>query len=193
MNRLYGFDDTQRTNRILRALLPEGVTATATVANKGWELTVIVCGRTECKTYHFNTGLEDKHLLRLADWWKTGAEVVNDMPAIAAKTAPSVTTADGLANWHRMAKKGEKAVYFRGQLAQFRFDASKRIVALMAEIDGENSEYQSKATERAELQAKQDTVELLHAIEAMQQHGAVELIQERLSDGTGATYFAIKR
>lgn len=193
MGRLYTANDTAHAMRVLRALLPQGVTAAATVAEKGWELRIVVCGKTECRTYKFNTGIEDRHLLRIAGWWETGVEVPSDAPVIEARSAPALKSSDEMRLWLASARPGQRAVYFRGDLTQWRHDTSKRLVALQAIVDSARSEYERKARERAELQSIQDTRDLLDAVDTAQRRAIVSLVQERLSDGAGAVYYAVRR
>ena len=189
----YTAKDSARAIRVLSALLPEPVKATATVAADGWQFQITICGVETCKTYDFQAGLEDRHLLQLSEWWQSGREIASEIPSITTHTARTLITADEAAAWVRQAHKGDRAVYFRGELAQFRYSAPKRVVELQPRIDGARNEYQRKPAEIAELRNLEERLALIRAMDAMHVAGLVEYLQDRMQDGGGAVYYAVRR
>lgn len=194
MTQRYTHDSRAWAQRILGALLPEGVTANIILLRDGWGMNITVCGKSDCRPYEFGPGLTEYHLIRLADLWKTGDYVAPPEPATTPDALGHfVDTADDLRAWVRPAKRGQRVVYFTGNLAQFRADASKQVVALQAKGDEKISGFGNSAAERVTLTNLQARLALLAAVNTLMEASMIELTQLRMSDGTGFTYYAVKR
>ena len=195
MTRRYTHDDSQEVRRKTQALMPEGVECTATLLRDGWQLNLVVCGRTSCHTYEFGPGITDLHMVKVAGQWKSGDRDVSHIPAAddVKTTGQFADNRDEMTYWARTARVGDRVVYFRGNLAQFRAEAGPRIVALQAQADASRTGKPLPPQEHVtlmDLQAKQD---LLEAVQHLSRANVVSLVQERLADGTGFTYYAVKR
>lgn len=181
--------------QILAALLPSTVTSDIALYRDGWEMKITICGTKSCHTYEFVPDLSEFQLIKLADQWKTGERVA---PIITEATASQplgnfVDTADELRAWVRTAKKGQRVIYFMGNLAQFRTDTSKKVVELQARGDSKASGNGLSAAERVQLTSMQGRLTLLESINTLQVANMIELTQARMSDGQGFTYYAVKR
>lgn len=195
MTQRYTHESRAWAQRILGALLPEGVTANVTLLREGWGIDVTICGKSACRSYEFAPGLTEYHLIQTANQWKTGDMV---LPATAEPRAADsiglfVDTVEDLQAWVRTARRGQRVVYFTGNLAQFRSDASKEVVTLQARGDEKASGNGITAAERLRLTTLQVRLAMLAAVSTLQNAGMIDLTQLRMSDGTGFTYYAVKR
>lgn len=199
MTRKYVYQDAARAAGILKALLPTGLDCSVSLVRDGWEARVTVCGQTGCETFDFNLGLTDHHLVDLADCWKTGSYVRpagQQSTALNAMRSLSVETPEQMIAWARSARKGEKVIYFRGELAQFRFDAPRKIrdkSDLLDRIKSKNKKDADVARLRTEVRQLEDQNQLLVAVERLREASVIVLMQLRLTDGSGCVYFAVKK
>jgi hypothetical protein len=198
MTRRYEHKDAVHASTVLRSLLPDGVTCTATLAQEGWEMLVSVCGPEECRTHRMTVGLRTVDILTLAARWATGRYIE---PASSVSPLPEVTAIESendLREWARSARPGQRVVYFRGELSVFRFETPRRIIDLEALMDAtslrrKNKETKETAGQRAELRRLRTTTEILAAVDSLHRLGRIEMVQTRLSDGQGSIYLAVKR
>jgi hypothetical protein len=199
VRRSFDVADISRTQRIMQALLPEGVVVNTSAIRDGWELSVVICGKKSCHTYEFQRSLTDKHLLFVAETWATGEHIqpisgqdVSDLnrKALASK---HIGNRNDFATWCRESRRGAKVSYFIGELSRFRFDAPRRIVKLQALNDKAKKVQPRPTSEQVELAALQETLDLLDAVNKLHAAAAIEMVQHRAPDGTGATYYAVKR
>lgn len=190
-------DDVSRTSRIMRALLPTGFDVICQSVSDGWEMSVSICGPEGCNESRFTRSMTDRHLLILAECWKTGHPVRSGDEFYAlerqAMVAQSVTLANDLMGWLRTAPKGDKVQYFRGNLAQFRFDAPRRIVQLQSLADRATKKHPRPTSEADELTRLQEQQDLIAKVQHLADANLVMVVQNRIPDGSGATYYAIKR
>jgi hypothetical protein len=192
--RQFTHGEISRTTNVLKALLPPGVSCSTTSINTGWQLSISVCGDT-CKVYNVHPGsLSDKLLLDIAaEWSADGTYLPRAAPGSAASHARDVieiTSTQQLTTWTRQAQHGARAIYHRGQLAQFRHDTQREIVRLQARED----QGKLRSADRVHLQNLQDSLELIEAVGVLHQARKIELVQVRLPDGSGgATYYAVKK
>jgi hypothetical protein len=193
MTRRYTFDDLGETKRKLAALLPQGVTATATLMRDGWAMQVTVCGRDTCRPYDFGPGLTDLSLFRVADQWKTGEWVKPLADSFVAVTGQFVDSRNELMVWFNSAKRGERIVYFTGRLAEFRAEAPKQIVSLQALADQSRTGKPLGTADRVKLMDLQAKMDLLEAVQHLNSASLLDLTQMRMTDGVGFTYYAVKR
>lgn len=198
MSRRYQHADVARTQRVMQALLPVGVRVATSSISDGWELSIVVCGATACEPYVFAPGVTDKQLLVIADQWSTGSlvrPIGQDKSEVLRRVLRSemITNRNDFATWCRESKRQTKVAYFRGVLSQFRFDAPRRLVQLQGladEAKPSRPRPQSEAVEAAKLR---ETLDLLELVTLLHDAKSIELVQHRLADGTGATYYAVKR
>lgn len=195
MSQRYTHENRAWVKRTLSALLPEGVTADVSLLRDGWQMQVTVCGPKSCHPYEFAPGLTELHLIRLAEQWKTGDRVPppHDDKATPEALGSMVDTADELRAWARSSKKGQRVIYFTGNLAQFRADTAKAVVTLQAKGDEKISGNGLSAAERVKLTSMQGKLSLLEAVNTLQVASMIELTQARLTDGQGFIYYAVKR
>lgn len=199
MSRRYEYQDAARAAVVLKAMLPEGIAVTATLTRDGWEMSIAVCGSSECKSFEFGPGITDHHLVTLAESWATGDYVAPAEPAthgLSALQSQSVETAEQLISWARNAKHGARAIYFRGELAQFRYDGPRQLrekSAMLEKINVKNKKDPDVARLRVQVNQLQTTLELLVAVERLREASVIVLMQLRLTDGSGCVYFAVKR
>lgn len=192
-------DEVSRTSRIMRALLPETCHVICQAVSDGWEMSVSICGTEGCNVVRFTRSMTDRHLLILAERWKTGRldpDRTSDEPYSLerqAMVAQSVTLANDLMGWLRTAPKGDKVQYFRGNLAQFRFDAPRRIVQLQSLADRATKKHPRPTSEADELTRLQEQQDLIAKVQHLADANLVMVVQNRIPDGSGATYYAIKR
>jgi hypothetical protein len=199
VSRRFEVSDISRTQRIMQALLPEGVSVNTSAVRDGWELAVVVCGKHSCETYNFTRSLADKHLLFVAATWATG-EFVRPVDADAAQeinrkalASKVVGNRNELATWCREAPRRDKVSYFSGVLSQFRFDAPRRLVKLQGLADKAKASRPRPQMELVEAAQLRETLDLLELVTKLHDAGRIELVQHRLADGSGATYYAVKR
>lgn len=195
MTQRYTHETRAWASRILAALLPEGVTANVTLLREGWGMNITICGKSACHTYEFAPGISEYHLIRVADQWKTGDMVLSldQEPRAPDAIGLFVDTVEHLQAWVRTAKRGQRVVYFTGNLAQFRSDASKEVVTLQARGDEKPSGNGITAAERVRMTTMQVRLAMLAAVSTLQNAGMIDLTQLRMSDGAGFTYYAVKR
>ncbi len=194
MTRRYTHDDSQEVRRKTQALLPEGVTCTTTLMRDGWQLNIVVCGAKTCHTYEFGPGITDLHMLKVSAQWKNGDREVSLVTSDDIKaTGHYVDNKGELTHWARTSRPGERVVYFRGNLAQYRADAGPRMVALQTLADASRTGKPLPPHERVELMDLQNRQELLEAVQHLSMAAVISLVQERMSDGQGFTYYAVKR
>jgi hypothetical protein len=196
MSRRYEFSDVQRVNRTLDALVPEGVKVVTTLVEDGYGLVVTVCGAKTCANYSFGPGATEHNLLKVAEQWKTGEQAPLSPsfdPQMANGTTRFINTKEELIAWVRTAKKGERVIYFHGELAQARYDMPRQRVAIMARSDALPPGKTLEPFERVRLQKISETLEMLEAIGQLQSSNLIEPVQLRMTDGTGYTYYAARK
>lgn len=198
MMRPYDFKDVGRVTRILQALLPETVKVLAQATRGGWIMSITLCGKASCETYEIKPNMNDRELLSLSLVWATGEFVAppkgEDKSVVAAIAADRhITSRNDFISWSRESKHASKIVYFHGNLAQFRFDAPRRVVQLQALSDKSRPSKPRPVDERIELSALQERLSLLEAINNIQRANVIDVFQVKSPDGSGATYYAVKR
>lgn len=195
MTTRFTHETRQWAKQILAALLPSTASVDIALYRDGWQMKITICGKNECHLYELTPPLTEFQLVSIANQWKTGERVA---PPLSENTAGNrlgsiVETADDLKTWVRSARKGQRVIYFLGNLAQFRVDASKEVVALQAKGDSTASGNGLSAAERVLLTKLQTTTALLVDINTLQLAGMIEVTQARMADGEGFVYYATKR
>ena len=196
MTTRYTHETRAWAQKTLGALLPDGVEADIALLRDGFQMIVTLCGAKGCERYEFPPGLTEYHLFRLAEQWKTGEPVVplSGADRTLEKLGHFVDTPDEMRAWVRSAKRGQRVVYFTGNLAEFRDDAPKQIVKLQAKGDEKISGNGLSAAERVKLTGLQNRLRLLTDINTMQLAGLIDLTQAHIgAEFGGFTYYAVKR
>lgn len=197
MTRRYVFADISRATRVLGALVPDGVSVNSSIIRDGFGVSISVCGLAGCYSYEFGPGVTDTHLLKISEQWETGSRVESTYepfdPTLAVAQVRFIETKDAITAWMREAKKGSRVVYFKGELAQYRADAPRRLVRLQAKADNLPAGETLDTHERIELAKIQRLLELLEAVQHLHQANMIEMVQLRMTDGTGTVYYAAKR
>jgi hypothetical protein len=160
-------------------------------------MAITVCGRSQCLPYEFGPGLDNRHLLQIADQWKTGERVVQSAstfdPMLEVAQVRFIEDADSLTAWVRTARKGNRVIYFRGEIAQFRYEAPRRLARLLAKADELPAGKSLETHERIDVATIQRQLALLEAVNHLHMANMIEMVQLRMTDGTGTVYYAAKR
>lgn len=135
-------------------------------------------------------------LLAICDEWETGQAVPSPQTEALTAAGPlalEVTTRDGFLNWLRRAKPGDQCLYFRGELAQFRKDATARILELQIRADSARPSRARPAAESVELESLMQRLDLIAAVFKTRDAGLIAPTQRRAIEGDGMIYYAAKR
>lgn len=203
----YGPDDITSANRMIGGLVPSSVRVQASVTNYGSTLVVFVQGGTDLQTYDFGwTGrtatspgkpappFNRAAANAIADEWETGRHlpVANRADNRANHAAPEwVRSRQELTGWLVGNKNnGMSAVYFAGNLADFRAKSQKRLVEINRIEDKGSGRMPLRATLRRERANIERTQELLQTIDKLYKSGTITLSQRRA--GTETHYLATK-
>lgn len=198
MTQTYGHNDAVRVQQVLTALLPPSVSSSVQVLGGGLTLGIALCGPKACRTFEFSSKISEADLLTLAKSWATGDFVVPDSPkdqTLIARSSPilEITTREAFFTWFKPAKQGQRIIYFKGRLAQFRQDSTKRIVTLTGLADNARPSRPRPTSERIELMQLNEQTYLLNEIGRLHSMGKIELTQGNMPNDAGTVYYATKK
>lgn len=205
---IFDHDQAQAAKRTLQALLPAGVRVETAVLNHGRTLSVSVVGELGSTTYDFGwTGRTATHdgnpappwnttaALAIAAEWASGCRVVVPGPTLAkagTPRTPILSTTEALIEWVSAAKPGDTAVYFKGNLARFRFEAHGRIIELQAKADRHRGKVRAPASERVEVAKLQRQIELINHTTILFRNNLITFSQRREPGREEITYLATR-
>lgn len=180
--------DMDRARLVLGALMPPELAVLVT--SRGDGLVVTVCDTESCCiNHHVPLPVVDRDLLAITESWRSGRYLPPD-DALARRRmdVPRVVKIDDeMISWARTARPGDRAEYFRGNLAEYRHHGQAEIAALHSKIDrGRGS---SQDTGR--LIVLQEQLALLAAVDRLHSAEVIRLVQGRT--GEGMIYYAVKR
>lgn len=187
--------EVSRTANVMKALLLASCTVSVTVRKGGFELSIVICGGNDCREFEFRRSHSDRELLTLAESWKTGSyqQTANADAMARAASVKHLTEVNEFTTWAKTAKQGERVQYYEGNLAAFRFEAPRRRVKLEDKADKASAKSPMNQTELQELAKIIEVQTLLDAVANLHRVGMIELVQARKNDGTGASYYAVRK
>lgn len=204
MTKIYGPDDVAAARRMINGLLPGGVFSSVSTINQGLTLSVLVqngpyicgyefgwTGRTSTSPGKPAPSFSRQAAIDIAEQWENG---VYRPPAPSAKPEARpplyVRNRAEFTQWLVSRSSPRDAVYFTGNLAQFRQKAQRRLVEINRIEDRGSGRMPLKASLRRERAALQTTQEMLQQIDKSLKHGLIALSQRRM--GPDINYLATK-
>lgn len=94
--------------------------------------------------------------------------------------------------WVRLARKGDKAVYFIGELAAFRQSAAARIVELERLCDAARPSQPRPPGEAMEIDMLRSRMDLASSVSGLASTGLLHVTQKRNAEGGGWHYIATR-